>query len=63
MDEEGLVDPRRDSWVEQDVRTARLRALAGMGLASEERAGRWKLDPELETTLREMGRAATSSAR
>jgi type IV secretory pathway VirD2 relaxase len=27
-----------------------------MGLASEQRGGRWKLDPELETTLREMGR-------
>ena len=51
-----LVDPRRGSWVEQDLRTARLRTLAGMGLASEERGGRWKLDPELEKTLREMGR-------
>jgi type IV secretory pathway VirD2 relaxase len=56
MDAEGLVDPRRASWVEQDLRTARLRTLSGMGLASEQRGGRWKLDPELETTLREMGR-------
>lgn len=56
MDAEGLVDPRRGSWVEQDLRTARLRTLSGMGLASEQRDGRWKLDPELETTLREMGR-------
>jgi len=56
MDSEGLVDPRRGGWVEQDLRTARLRMLAGMGLASEKRGGRWKLDPELETTLREMGR-------
>ncbi len=55
-DAEGLVDPRRGSWVEQDLRTARLRTLSGMGLASEQRGGRWKLDPELETTLREMGR-------
>jgi type IV secretory pathway VirD2 relaxase len=56
FDEEGLVDPRRGSWVEQDLRTARLRTLSAMGLASEQRGGRWKLDPELETTLREMGR-------
>jgi type IV secretory pathway VirD2 relaxase len=56
IDAEGLVDPRRGSWVEQDLRTARLRTLAGMGLASEQRSGRWKLDSELETTLREMGR-------
>ena len=56
LDVEGLVDPRRGSWVEQDLRTARLRTLSGMGLATEQRGGRWKLDPELETTLREMGR-------
>jgi type IV secretory pathway VirD2 relaxase len=56
IDAEGLVDPRRGHWVEQDLRTARLRTLSGMGLASEQRGGRWKLDPELETTLREMGR-------
>jgi type IV secretory pathway VirD2 relaxase len=56
IDAEGLVDPRRGSWVEQDLRTARLRTLSGMGLASEQPGGRWKLDPELETTLREMGR-------
>jgi type IV secretory pathway VirD2 relaxase len=56
MDGDRLVDPRRGSRVEQDLRTARLRALSGMGLATEQRGGRWKLDPELETTLREMGR-------
>jgi hypothetical protein len=56
IDAEGLVDPRRGSWVEQDLRRARLRTLSGMGLASEQRDGRWRLDPELETTLREMGR-------
>jgi len=56
MNAEGLVDPRRWSRVEQDLRTARLRALSGMGLATEQRGGRWKLEPELETTLREMGR-------
>ncbi|WP_114952254.1 relaxase/mobilization nuclease RlxS [Sphingosinicella terrae] len=56
VDAEGLVDPRRCSWVEQDLRTARLRTLSGMGLATEQRGGRWKLDPELESTLREMGR-------
>jgi len=56
MDAEGLVDPRRGSWVEQDLRMARLRTLSGMGLASEQRGGRWKLDRELETTLGEMGR-------
>lgn len=56
MDAKGLVDPWRGGWVEQDLQTARLRTLSGMGLASEQRGGRWKLDPELETTLREMGR-------
>lgn len=56
VDSDGLVDPRRGSWLEQDLRTARLRTLSGMGLASEQRGGRWQLDPELETTLREMGR-------
>ncbi|HEY0013245.1 MAG TPA: DUF3363 domain-containing protein [Allosphingosinicella sp.] len=56
VDPEGLVDPRRGSWVEQDLRTARLRTLSGMGLASEQRGGRWTLDLQLETTLREMGR-------
>jgi type IV secretory pathway VirD2 relaxase len=56
MDADGLVDPRRGSWIEQDLRTARLRTLSGMGLASEQRGGQWKLDSELETTLREMGR-------
>jgi len=56
MDAEGLVDPRQGSWVEQDLRTARLRTLSGMGLATEQRGGRWKLDPELETALREIGR-------
>jgi type IV secretory pathway VirD2 relaxase len=56
MDAEGLVDPRRGSWVDQDLRTARLRTLSGMGLASEQRGRLWKLDPQLETTLREMGR-------
>jgi type IV secretory pathway VirD2 relaxase len=53
---EGLVDPRRGSWAEHDLETARLRTLAGMGLAGEQRGGRWKLEGELETTLREMGR-------
>jgi type IV secretory pathway VirD2 relaxase len=56
VDAEGLVDPRRGSWVDQDLRTARLRTLSAMGLTSEQPAGRWKLDPELESTLREMGR-------
>ena len=56
IDAEGLVDPRRGNWVEQDLRTARLRMLSRMSLASEQRGGRWKLDLELETTLREMGR-------
>ena len=56
MDTDGLADPRRGGWLEQDLRTARLRTLSGMGLASEQRGGRWQLDPELETTLRDMGR-------
>ncbi|HZF43678.1 MAG TPA: relaxase/mobilization nuclease RlxS [Sphingomonadaceae bacterium] len=56
MDATGLVDPRHASWVEQDLRTARLRTLARLGVANEERGGRWRLDPALETVLRAMGR-------
>ena len=56
IDADWLVDPRQGSWVEEDLRRARLRTLAGLGLASEQHGGRWKLDPELEVVLKEMGR-------
>lgn len=37
------------------VRTGRLRKLEALGLAEHVGAGRWRLDPELETTLRRLG--------
>jgi type IV secretory pathway VirD2 relaxase len=53
--EGGLADPRHRSSQEQDLRTARLRKLARLGLAEELGSGRWRLDPELEPILRRMG--------
>jgi type IV secretory pathway VirD2 relaxase len=39
----------------QAVRTGRLRTLERMGLAEEERPGRWRIDVGLESKLRRMG--------
>lgn len=54
-DTDGLAAPRHRNPIEQDLRTARLRRLAHMGLAEEMAAGRWRLDPELEPILKRMG--------
>jgi len=53
--EDGFIDPRHRDAQEQDLRTARLRKLARLGLADELGSGRWRLDPDLEPILRRMG--------
>uniref|UniRef100_UPI001B72492B DUF3363 domain-containing protein n=1 Tax=Niveispirillum sp. TaxID=1917217 RepID=UPI001B72492B len=40
---------------QQALRTGRLRKLERLGLAEDIGAGQWRLDPDLETTLRRMG--------
>ncbi len=52
---DGLVDQAGRNACEQSLRTARLQHLARLGLAEHERDGRWRLDPDLEATLRRMG--------
>lgn len=52
----GLVSPHHLDSIEQSVRAGRLATLGRMGLAVEERNGRWRLAGELETTLRAMGK-------
>lgn len=56
VDGEGLVSPAHANGIEQAARAGRLQALARMGLAVEERHGHWRLDAELEPTLRAMGK-------
>jgi hypothetical protein len=54
-DEASIVDPRHRNSVEQDLRTARLRKLARLGLAEEVGGGRWRLDPGMDSALKCMG--------
>jgi type IV secretory pathway VirD2 relaxase len=56
IDGEGLVSLAHPNGIEQAARAGRLQALARMGLATEEPRGHWRLDAELEPTLRAMGR-------
>lgn len=56
VDADGLVSPRHSDSIEQSLRAGRLATLGRMGLAVEERKGRWRLSDALETTLRAMGR-------
>ncbi|MGC1300917.1 MAG: relaxase/mobilization nuclease RlxS [Caulobacteraceae bacterium] len=55
MDDDRLVAAtgRNPFW--QSLRAGRLQKLERLGLAEPVAAGRWRLDPELETTLRRMG--------
>jgi type IV secretory pathway VirD2 relaxase len=55
IDADGLVAPAHRDSVEQSLRAGRLQTLGRMGLAAEERRGQWRLDNDLEKTLREMG--------
>lgn len=56
IDGEGLVAPHHRDPHEQSLRAGRIGTLARMGLAAKARRMRWRLDPDLETTLRDMGR-------
>jgi type IV secretory pathway VirD2 relaxase len=56
IDAQGLVSPRNLDSIEQSLRAGRLATLGQMGLAVEERKGRWRLSDELEPTLRAMGK-------
>jgi type IV secretory pathway VirD2 relaxase len=56
VDAEGLVSPHNPDSIEQSLRAGRLAALSRMGLAVEERKGRWRLSDELEPMLRVMGK-------
>jgi type IV secretory pathway VirD2 relaxase len=53
---DGLVSPHNLDSIEQSLRAGRLATLGRMGLATEERKGRWRLSGELEPTLRAMGK-------
>ena len=53
--EDGFADPHHRDDQERDLRTARIRKLARLGLAEELGGGRWRLDPNLEPILRRMG--------
>ena len=56
VDADGLVSPHNLDSIEQGFRAGRLATLGRMGLAVEERKGRWRLSDELEPTLRAMGK-------
>ncbi|HLZ79043.1 MAG TPA: relaxase/mobilization nuclease RlxS [Sphingomonas sp.] len=53
--EDGLVRPAHPDGVEQSLRAGRLQTLGQMELAHEAGRGRWRLDADLEQTLRRMG--------
>jgi hypothetical protein len=55
IDADGMVSPHNLDNIEQSLRAGRLATLGRMGLAVEERKGRWRLSNELEPTLRAMG--------
>jgi type IV secretory pathway VirD2 relaxase len=54
-DSEGLVAPDGRDAFRQTLHQGRLRKLERMGLAEEVAPGRWRLDDELEATLRRAG--------
>lgn len=56
LDGQGLASAWHADPTEQALRAARLGTLRSMGLAAEEGKGRYRLDPDLETKLRAMGR-------
>jgi hypothetical protein len=56
IDADGLVSPHNLDSIEQSLRAGRLATLGRMGLAVEERRGRWRISDELEPTLRAMGK-------
>jgi type IV secretory pathway VirD2 relaxase len=56
VDADGRVSPHNLDCIEQSLRAGRLATLGRMGLAVEERKGRWRLSNELEPSLRAMGK-------
>ncbi|MER8970449.1 relaxase/mobilization nuclease and DUF3363 domain-containing protein [Mesorhizobium sp. M0808] len=54
-DHEGHVSPASPDTFRQTLHQGRLRKLERMGLAEEVGSGRWRLDGELEATLRRIG--------
>ncbi|MDX8437665.1 relaxase/mobilization nuclease RlxS [Mesorhizobium abyssinicae] len=54
-DSEGLVSPSGHDAFRLTLHQGRLRKLERMGLAEEVGSGRWRLDDELEATLRRIG--------
>ncbi|TGT71815.1 MULTISPECIES: relaxase/mobilization nuclease RlxS [unclassified Mesorhizobium] len=54
-DDDGLVAPNCRDAFRQTLHQGRLRKLERMGLAEEVVPGRWRLDDELEATLRRLG--------
>lgn len=66
-DEQGVLDLRRSSAGRPNdlhqARIARLRKLKGLGLADELSPGRWRLAPDAEAALRELGQRQDVIAR
>jgi type IV secretory pathway VirD2 relaxase len=66
-DADGLIDLRPERGqapgVRDLARTARARRLEALGLAQETAAGRWRLSPDAEPLLRELGRRGDVIAR
>jgi type IV secretory pathway VirD2 relaxase len=56
IDADGLVSPHSHDSIAQSLRAGRLATLGRMGLAVEERNGRWRVSDQLEATLRAMGK-------
>ncbi|MER8703813.1 relaxase/mobilization nuclease RlxS [Mesorhizobium sp. M1273] len=54
-DDEGHVSPATGDTFRQTLHQGRLRKLERMGLAEQVGSGRWRLDGELEATLRRIG--------
>ncbi|MDC7682145.1 DUF3363 domain-containing protein [Asticcacaulis sp. BYS171W] len=54
-DAENVVNAAHRDSVAQTLRAGRCQTLAAFGLAEELGNGRWRLDPAMETTLRDMG--------
>ncbi|MER8898555.1 MULTISPECIES: relaxase/mobilization nuclease RlxS [unclassified Mesorhizobium] len=54
-DDEGHVSPASRDTFRQTLHQGRLRKLERMGLAEEMPSGRWRLEDELEATLRRIG--------
>ena len=53
--DDGLVSAAHSEAIEQSLRAGRLQTLGRMGLATEGPRGSWRLDEDIEKTLRRMG--------